>query len=162
MAGLRGLNAMGTGRWADGPYVYFVSDATGCCIPASVVRVSHMMHLTFSDKSLLLGDQAAELVVEYAAALARGHSADTVKLTAYGADGDKVEATLLLDEGAPLMIETSSSDLPEPDNTPAIEHILARLAQLSATVQAVPIEEIDDRTMADFEHDFGPGETPAN
>ncbi|WP_213817039.1 hypothetical protein [Glaciihabitans sp. dw_435] len=121
-----------------------------------------MMHLTFSDKSLIVGDDAAKLVVEYAAALARAHSADTVTLRAYGADGGNVEATLLLDEGAPVMIETANSDLPEPENGALVEHIRARLGQLGATVQAMPLDQADDTAMADFEHDFGPGETATN
>lgn len=122
-----------------------------------------MMHLTFSDKSLLLGKDAAELVVEYAAALARTGSADTVKLNAYGADGDKVEATLLLDQGAPLMVETSRSDLPEPDNDAVVVYMQDRMTQLAAQNQATPLSHVEDSTIADFEHSFDldSGEPPS-
>jgi hypothetical protein len=122
-----------------------------------VISVHLMMHLTFDEKSLLLGDEAANQVVEYAAALARAHSADTVRLTAYGADGDKIEATLLLDEGAPLMIETSNTDLPEPDNDATLGYIRERMAQLSVSPNAVPIPEDDVSVIADFEHHFDMG-----
>jgi len=118
-----------------------------------------MMHLTFSDKDLVLGDEAAELVVAYAAALARTQSADTVKIHAYGSDGDKVEAMLLLDVGAPVMVETSHSDLPEPDNSEIERYMRGRLAQLSSPTQAMPIDADDSGVIDDFETagDDGPG-----
>jgi hypothetical protein len=113
-----------------------------------------MMHLTFADKNLLLGTEAAELIVEYAAALARQHTADTVRVNAYGADGDKVEALLLLDEGAPLMVETSHSDLPDPENDDVVDYIRERMQELSGTNEARPVDPADDNTIADFERDF--------
>jgi hypothetical protein len=41
-----------------------------------------MMHLTFADKSLLVGDVVAELLVEYVAVLSQAGQADDVSLTA--------------------------------------------------------------------------------
>jgi hypothetical protein len=113
-----------------------------------------MMHLTFADKDLFLGTDAAELIVEYAAALARQHTADTVRVNAYGADGDKVEALLLLDEGAPLMVETSHSDLPDPENDDVLDYIRERMQELSGTNEARPVDPTEDNTIADFERDF--------
>jgi hypothetical protein len=112
-----------------------------------------MKHLTFADKSLILGDDAAELVVKYAAALARAQSADTVTLAAYGADGGSVEATLLLDQGAPLMIESNNSDLPEPENGAVVEYMRARIGQLSTPLRAMPVQS-DDDSMSEFEEHF--------
>jgi hypothetical protein len=117
-------------------------------------NLSPMMHLTFADKSLVLGTEVAELVVEYAATLARAHSADTIKLAAYGADGDKVEATLLLDEGAPLMIETATTDLPEPDNTTAVEYMTERTRKMSAPSRAMPIGSAANVVIDDLEREF--------
>jgi hypothetical protein len=117
-----------------------------------------MMHLTFADKDLLLGTETAELVVEYAAALARMHTADTVRVHAYGADGDKVEALLLLDEGAPLMVETSNSDLPEPDNERAITYMRDRMDGLDGSRQALPVDPVDETVIAEFERALDIGE----
>jgi hypothetical protein len=112
-----------------------------------------MMHLTYSDKALLVGDEAAHLAIEYAAALARSGDADTVTLTAYGADGDKVEATLLLDQGAPFMGESTHSDLPEPDNSEAVAYMKHRLDLLESPPHAVPLAE-DDDTIAELEKHY--------
>ena len=119
--------------------------------------VAGMKHLTFSDKNLVLGDEAADLLVAYAAELARTQSADTVTINAYGADGDKVEATLLLDAGAPLMIETSHTDLAEPDNDEVVAYIRERMQQISAPTQAMPMDAEAPTAMDDFEKDYGSG-----
>ena len=42
---------------------------------------AHMMHVTFVGKSLLVGDEVAELIVEYAASLARSGGADMLTPT---------------------------------------------------------------------------------
>jgi hypothetical protein len=107
------------------------------------------MHLTFADQSLLLDDAAAKLTVRYAAALASQGRADSVSVRAYGADGDKVEAVLLLDQGLTLMAETSHTDLPEPDNGDAVEYMQERLDALTAVPQAGPVDETDATSQLD-------------
>lgn len=86
-----------------------------------------MKHITFADKSLLVGDEAADLLLEYAAALAGKGAADVVKLQAISSDGDEVEATFLLDQGAPLMAETTHSALPEPANDDVSQYMRDRI-----------------------------------
>jgi hypothetical protein len=111
-----------------------------------------MMHVTFSDQSLLVGDEIAELVIEYAAALTRTGGADTVKLQAYGSDGDKVVATLLLDAGATLMSKTTHSDLPDPDNDEAAAYIRSHMADVVTPSTALPLLDADGA--ASFEADW--------
>jgi hypothetical protein len=102
-----------------------------------------MMHVTFSDKTLLVGDEIAQLLLEYAAALARTGGADTVRVQAYGADADKVVAMLLLDEGAPLMAETTHTDLPAPDNEEAAAYIRECMGVIATQHAAQPVEDAD-------------------
>jgi hypothetical protein len=82
-----------------------------------------MQHITFADKSLLLGDEASRLLLEYAAALAGNDQADTVILNAIGSDGDDVQATFLLDSGSPLMAESATTKVQEPDNAAGIDYM---------------------------------------
>lgn len=105
--------------------------------------VASMMHLTFADKSLLVGDEVADLILEYAALLARKGDADTVTVAAYGSDGDAVRAKFLLDEGAPVMVETTHSDLPEPDNGDTAMYIREQMMRRSSPPPVQPT----DRTM---------------
>jgi hypothetical protein len=90
-----------------------------------------MKHVTFADKSLLVDDETADLLLEYAAALARRGEADAVDIRALGSDGDEVTATLLLDAGAPIMAETAQTSLPGLDNGPALAYMREQLARLS-------------------------------
>ena len=89
-----------------------------------------MRHLTYADKSLLVGDAVADMLLQYSAQLASSNVADTVEVHAISSDGDEVDAMFLLGKGAPLMSETTNSQLPEPDNTEAMEYMTDCLARL--------------------------------
>jgi hypothetical protein len=86
-----------------------------------------MKHITFADKNFLMGDSAADAVLEYASMLGQARSADTIEINAIGADGDEVRATMFLSAGVPLVAETTTSTLPEPDNSDAVAYIYDRL-----------------------------------
>lgn len=109
-----------------------------------------MKHITYAEKSLLVGDLAADTLLEYAALLARLHSADTVNLKAMGVEGNDVIATFLLDTGAPLMAETTRSSMPEPDNAEAIAYMQTQIMRLSAQPPVTPA----DITMPDNYEDL--------
>ncbi|WP_104131116.1 hypothetical protein [Cryobacterium sp. M91] len=113
-----------------------------------------MMNLTFVNKSLLVGDEVAELVVKYAATLARSGGADTVRLMAYGAGGDEVQALLLLSQGTPVMAETSHTDKPEPDNRDIVSYMRQRVARTRATSVGLSLD-LQPGSMSVFEDDYG-------
>ncbi|WP_108251075.1 hypothetical protein [Planctomonas deserti] len=104
-----------------------------------------MKHLTYADKNLLVGDEVADLLLQYAARLASSGVADTVDVHAISSDGDEVTATFLLGEGAPLMTETTHSTVPEPDNTGAVQQITERMGRLVPTAVET---ELDPETAA--------------
>jgi hypothetical protein len=110
-----------------------------------------MKHITYADKSLLVGDDAADTITEYAAALARHGSADTVTLAAYGADGADVEGTFVLGQGTVLMAETTNSSIPEPDNADAVMQMREKIMRLTSPNPAQP----DDETMPTHYDDLG-------
>jgi hypothetical protein len=106
-----------------------------------------MKHITFSDKSLLVGDEAADLLLEYGAALMRQSSGDTVELHSISSDGDEVVASFLLGSGAPLMAETTTSQLPEPDNAEAVGYMRDRIRELDSPREALPFDDAPDDTL---------------
>ncbi|MEJ3405376.1 hypothetical protein WDJ51_11580 [Rathayibacter sp. YIM 133350] len=110
-----------------------------------------MKHLTYAEKSLLVGDEAAGLLLEYAAALTRSSSGDTVEVKAVGADGADVVATFLLGAGSPLMVESSDSSMVEPDNSAAEVYLRDHLRILNAHPQGLPVGQAD---LAQLEEDF--------
>ena len=94
-----------------------------------------MKHITFADKNLFTGDEAADLLLEYGAALANASRADTVSLTCIGTDGNEAEARFLLSASSPLMIESTSNHLPDPDNTRAVQYMRDRIESLGRNPQ---------------------------
>ena len=100
-----------------------------------------MKHVTYAEKSLLVGDTAAELLLEYASAVGAAHTSDTVHMNALDLDGKQVDAIFLLGQGAPLMAETSMSDLSEPENTTAEAYLKEELTGLTTT----PTIQVDDQ-----------------
>lgn len=100
-----------------------------------------MKHITYSDKSVLIGDEIADLLIEYAAELTTKGEADTVFVHAISSDGDEVEANFLIGPGAPIMSETTTWTVTEPDNAKTIEYIRGRLRTLTSPNQAGPLEE---------------------
>jgi hypothetical protein len=88
-----------------------------------------MKHITFADKNFLVGDSTADAILEYACMLGETQSADTIDITAIGADGDEVRATMFLSAGVPLVSETTNSTFPEPDNEETVAYIEGRLTR---------------------------------
>jgi len=97
-----------------------------------------MKHLTYSEKSLLVSDAAADLVLEYASALSNRGASDTVHITAFGADGDEVVATLLLGQGAPIMAESVTTSMSEPDNSDTVDYIRSAMQRFASPPHAQP------------------------
>ena len=52
-----------------------------------------MKHVSYADKSLFMGDDAADTLLEYARLVADNERADTVTLRSMSTDGNTVEAS---------------------------------------------------------------------
>lgn len=97
-----------------------------------------MKHITLAEKSLLVGDEAADTLVKYAALIAELGSGDTVEVNAVGIDGEAVTATFLLNSGTTLLIETTRSHLPEPDNRRVVEYMQEKLRNYGPVAPEYP------------------------
>src|SRR5918994_7964712 len=100
-----------------------------------------MKHVTFGDKSLLMGDDAADTLLEYARLLSDTGAADSVTLRAISPDGNTVEASFLLNANTVLMIETTNSEVEPPDNGAAVSEIQGRVDAITRPSSAQPEEE---------------------
>jgi hypothetical protein len=101
-----------------------------------------MKHITYAEKSLLLGNDTADALLDYAAALATVGRGESVTVHAISSDGDEVDATFLLGAGAPLMAETTTNTLPEPDNDATVHAIRADLQRMQ---HPDPVEPSDPK-----------------
>jgi hypothetical protein len=94
-----------------------------------------MKHVTYAEKSLLVGDEAAELLMSYATVLGRNNSTDSVTLRAIGMDGNEVEATFLLNPSSDLMVESTNSTAAKPDNELVEEYMRERVNALTRSFE---------------------------
>jgi hypothetical protein len=99
-----------------------------------------MRHLTVESKNLLIGDEVADLLTQYAAIVADHGRGDRVHLHAISSDGDEVVLTIVLSAGTTLITETAHTGLPEPDNAEAIDYLLQRIRQLRTPPPVQPME----------------------
>lgn len=91
-----------------------------------------MKHITVADKSLVLGDDAADLLISYATLLGESQHADNIELHAISGDGDEVLVTFLLNQGVTIVTETVHTSQPEPDNRHAIAYLQTAINRLTA------------------------------
>jgi hypothetical protein len=95
-----------------------------------------MKHVTYAEKSLLMGDEAADTLLEYARLLADNETADTVTLTSISPDGNTVEASFLLTPSTILMVESTNSEVTPPDNSDVIAEMQERIDAIARPTAA--------------------------
>jgi hypothetical protein len=81
----------------------------------------------------MVGDVFGELLLRYAAALARNNSAEPLHFTAVNAEGS-VSASFLLGPASQLTVVETHTPLTEPDNAEAEAFMRERLKDLSFPV----------------------------
>lgn len=97
---------------------------------------ANMKRVIFADRVLLMGDAAADSLLEYARVLTHAHGVDAVTLRCLGADGDTVEASFLLNGHTSLLVESTNSNIQPPDNAEAVAEIRDRIHALLRPVSA--------------------------
>jgi hypothetical protein len=100
-----------------------------------------MKHVTFGDKSLLMDDDAADTLLEYARLIGDASAADSVTLKAIGPDGNTIDAGILLNTSTNLIVESTNSEVDPPDNTAAVREMRERIDSLTRTAMARPEED---------------------
>lgn len=91
-----------------------------------------MKHLTVESKNLLIGDEVADVLTEYAALVASRGLGDRVDLRAIGTDGDEVVVTIVLSSGTAILTETSRNQLAEPDNSEAVAYMRSQIRHVTS------------------------------
>jgi hypothetical protein len=94
------------------------------------------------DKDMLVGDELADALTEYAAIVARIGSGDRVKINAFSAIGESTEVTVVFTAATAIVAESVHSQLPELDN----EEVTASLRRRSSAIMDPPnaLDESDD------------------
>ena len=105
-----------------------------------------MKFVTYSGTPLLIGDEAADLLIRFAASLANLGRADVVVVKALGAQGESIDVTFLLDAGSVMLSKSADSELAEPENSTAIAYMRNRMHALEQPlhVRQGVAAEVDD------------------
>jgi len=109
-----------------------------------------MKHISFADKTLFVGDDVADLLVEYAALLGAAQSADSVRVSAVGQDGNEVEVDFVLNAATNIASETTNSTMQPPANDEAEAYMRERIGVL----QNPPKAQSEDLSGLDDGSDF--------
>lgn len=101
-----------------------------------------MKSITYAEKSWLLGDAAADAVVEYAVLLAKTNSADSVDLQALSADGAPHLLTLVIGPATMMTAASEASVADEPDNEEAVAIIHERMRVITHPPISLPAGDV--------------------
>ena len=88
-----------------------------------------MKHIHYDATTILVGDDVADAVIEYAAALSGGDRADTVEVPAVAPDGTMTTTKILIGPASELVVEDAEDDVLEVDDT----QFVARLRSAAKT-----------------------------
>lgn len=97
-----------------------------------------MKHLTYDGAAWLLGDTAAQALLDYAVALAKTASADSIELQAIDEQGNTRGVAFLLGPATMMTADDSASEAPEPDNAAAVNEIEKLIAAIESPPSAQP------------------------
>ena len=100
-----------------------------------------MKHVVYAEKSLLMGDEVVDLMMEYAVLLARKSSADSVDVAAISSDGSDVTATFLIGPATIMVAETTHTTMPEPDNSTAEEYLRDQIGSIRSPPYAHGLDD---------------------
>lgn len=78
-------------------------------------------------KAVFLNDEAADVLVAYAAHVAQLRIGDSVALRGVNSEGNQVVTTFLLNSGTNLVSETTNLSIADPDNDDAIAYMRKRI-----------------------------------
>lgn len=97
-----------------------------------------MKQLTYDGGTWLLGDDAADALLNYAVALGRRAAADSIELSVIDPDGHPERLTLLIGPATMMSAGTSRSQADEPDNREVVEEMRKRSRAAAPPAPARP------------------------
>lgn len=97
-----------------------------------------MKRISYGETSWLIGDIAADAVLEYAVELARHESAASIDLVVLDAAGAEQAVRFLLGPATMMMAETTASSFPEPDNAASVTVMSERVESMVHPPSAAP------------------------
>ena len=82
-----------------------------------------MKTIHYDSSAILTGDDVADAVIEYAAALSGGDRADTVEVPAVAEDGTMTTTKILIGPASELVVEDADDDELETEHTEFVQRL---------------------------------------
>jgi hypothetical protein len=108
-----------------------------------------MKAVTYAENSWLLGDEAADTLMDYAVVLARIDSADSVEVLALGPDGTEQSVSFLIGPATMMTAQSSDSSVDAPDNRDAVTLIRERIRIIESPPAPIPMTSQESITFMD-------------
>jgi hypothetical protein len=105
---------------------------------ASVSTLRCMKHVTVAEKSLLMGDDVADCLLEYSRLLGQDSQVDAVTVRGIGPDGNTVDVSILLNAATMLVIESTNTTVEAPGNDEAVRYMQERIDRIINPPEARP------------------------
>jgi hypothetical protein len=119
-------------------------------------------HIHYDSATILTGDDVADAVIEYAAALSGGDRADTVAVPSVAPDGTLTTTKILIGPASELVVEDADDDVLETEDAEFVQRLraAARTFGHSEPIHAAERAELDDPDQLDAAHDAGEQSPP--
>jgi hypothetical protein len=105
--------------------------------------VDHVKLMRYGESEWLIGDDAADALLEYAVELARADSADSIEVAVLATDGRGIHLAALIGPATMMTAEDTDTPFAEPDNVDAVAGIRDRARLLVGHPIAGPTEVVE-------------------
>jgi len=108
-----------------------------------------MKLINYGDTDWLIGDDAADLLLEYSVLMAKGATADSLDVEVLTTEGARESVKLLIGPATMMTARPISSELEEPDNAETIADVRERINLIESPPSVQPSEV--ESTLDDYD-----------
>ena len=102
-----------------------------------------MKLLNYGDTEWLVGDEAAELLMNYSVLMARVGTADSVNVTMLNNHGEPQNLNILIGPSTMMTSRETATDFPEPENARAVAEVRGKIAAIEEPPPVQPTDPLD-------------------
>ena len=111
-----------------------------------------MKLLNYGDTEWLVGDEAAELLMDYSVLMARVNNADSVNVTMLDNHGTPQNLNILIGPATMMTSRETETEFPEPENASAVTEMRGKIAAIEDPPPVQPAPPLTtDQTVGEYE-----------
>ena len=111
-----------------------------------------MKLLNYGDTEWLVGDEAAQLLMDYSVLMARVNTADSINVTMLDSHGESQNLNILIGPATMMTSRATVSEFAEPENDAAVAEVRGKIAAIEDPPPVQPVEPlVGDQTVSDYD-----------